>query len=115
MLPPPAACPFVFAGLNRSGTRRATDAWIPAIVQRVIRHVALADVLPHFVVRPLDERIYFDEIVRLVPFDLVHGCACDRLLATQSRDPRIETGQRAPQRLHLANAAAQLAILDRMI
>src|SRR5688572_7587918 len=112
MLPPPPAGALVLPRLHCPCARTATDAGISAIVQRVVRHVLFSNVLPHIFARPVDERVHLDESVPFVPLDLVHRRACDRLLPPQAGHPGIETGERAAQRLHFADAAAELAVFD---
>src|SRR5436190_7834148 len=94
VLPPPAAGPLVLARLDRACAWPAADAWISAIVQRVIRYVVLPDVPPHIVVGPVGERIHLHQLVAFVPLDLVQRRACDRLLPAQPRDPGVEAGER---------------------
>src|SRR5277367_4388058 len=55
-LPPPAAGTARGAGLNRPGARSAADRGVALVVERVVRHVALADVIPDLAFSPLGER-----------------------------------------------------------
>src|SRR3954467_2524556 len=70
-LPPPAARPQVLARLGRSGARRAADGRGALVVQRVVRQVVLAHVVPDLLLRPLGERIQLhDRAVVVVDLDL---------------------------------------------
>src|SRR5438132_7727755 len=57
LLPPPAAGAVGLAGLDRACARRAADRRVALVVERVIRHVVLAHVVPDLVLRPLGERV----------------------------------------------------------
>src|SRR5438874_2418891 len=59
-LPPPAAGAIGLARLDRARARRAADRRVALVVQRVIRHVVLAHVVPHLVLRPLGQRVELD-------------------------------------------------------
>src|SRR5579859_87551 len=92
LLPPPAPGARVRAGFHRSGARRAADALIPLVVQRVRRHIVVADVVPHFLVGPVGERIDFDQAAMIVvQLDLADVRARRPLVAPQTGDPRVES------------------------
>jgi len=75
-------------------------------VQRIVRKLVLADVLPHLRFAPIEQRADLVEAVGGVPLlDLSVG-APGRLLAPHARDPRRKAGDRAPEGLHLADATA---------
>src|SRR5690349_21133300 len=50
LLPPPAAGAGIGARLDRPRARRATNALVALVVQRVVRHVVVADVVPDLLV-----------------------------------------------------------------
>src|SRR5207344_2655469 len=65
-LPPPASAPGILARSNGTRARRAADARIAAIVERVVRHVVRAHVAPDLVRRPIGERIEFRQSMERV-------------------------------------------------
>src|ERR1051325_10590259 len=71
LLPPPAAGPRGLAGRHGARARRAADRRVAAVVQRGVGQLALADVLPDLVLRPLGERVQLDDgAVVVVDLDL---------------------------------------------
>ena len=62
---------------------------ISLVVQGVVGDLVLPDILPDLRLGPIDERIDLVEAERLVPFDLLDGLACHRLLPPQAADPRF--------------------------
>src|SRR3954451_6919509 len=112
-LPPPAAGAIGFSRLDGARARSAADRRVALVVQRVVRHDVRAHVVPDFVLRPLGERIELDDrAVVVVDLDLADVRARRPLVAAQSGDPRVESVQHLRQRLHLADVAAEQAILD---
>src|SRR5205814_481537 len=104
-LPPPAARPARGARLDRARAGCAADRRVAAVVQRVVRHVALADVVPDLVLGPLGERVQLhDRAVVVVDLDLADVRAARPLVAAQAGDPCVEPVQVLRQRPHLANA-----------
>ena len=100
-------------GRDRARARRAADRGVAAVVERVVRDVALAHVVPDLFLRPLGERVELDDrAVVVVDLDLADVGARRPLVAAQAGDPRVERGQVPRQRLHLADVAAEQALLD---
>src|SRR5580765_8056614 len=60
-LPPPAAGTEVFALAGRAGARRAADRGEALVVQRVVRKLVLAHVVPDLVLGPLGEWVELDD------------------------------------------------------
>src|SRR5437899_3294074 len=114
-LPPPPSRAAVFAGPYGSGAGCAADAWIAAVVQRVVCDVMHFDVRPHIVCPPIEERIGLDQAVRIVPAFQFETLPCRRLLPPEACNPAFLPGQRALQRLHLPDVAALLALRDAFI
>ena len=116
LLPPPASGSLVLAGLDGPRARRAADRRIAAIVERVVRQVALPDVRPDLVARPVGERSdlpdAFAARVRLGLADLGTG---RRLVAAKAGDPAVDRRERAPERLDLPDVAALAPVLDRVV
>src|SRR5205823_12926809 len=70
-LTPPEAGAIGLARLDRARARRAADRRVALVVQRVIRHVVLAHVVPHLVLRPLGQRVELDDrAVVVIDLDL---------------------------------------------
>src|SRR5579863_5531886 len=115
VLPPPAAGARVLAGLDRAGAGRAADRREALVVQRVHRHAVLLGVGAHLLHGPGDEGVYLrDPVVRGVDLDLGALGARHRLPAAQAREPGVEVGERAAERLHLSDAAALVAVVERI-
>src|SRR5207244_11796243 len=71
LFPPPASRPGVSARLDRPRARRAADALIALRIQRVRRHVVVADVIPDLFVGPVGKWIDLDDAaVVVVQLDL---------------------------------------------
>mmetsp|Transcript_4930 Transcript_4930/g.17653 ORF Transcript_4930/g.17653 Transcript_4930/m.17653 type:complete len:226 (+) Transcript_4930:1220-1897(+) len=83
-------------------------------MQRVVGHVVLLDVGPDLGPGPVGEGADLAAAVAVV---LIKGDIAPRaaLLAAQAGDPGPAAGEHAPQRLHLAHAAAGLAQLDALV
>ncbi len=84
-------------------------------MQRVVRHIIAADVLPHIVLRPVGQRIEFSHTVRFILFLHVQFSTCLRLCAALAGDPCLVTGKGAIQRLDLADPAAFLTHLNAVV
>src|SRR4051794_34778389 len=113
LLPPPAPRTGGFARRDGARARRAADRRVAAVVERVVGQLALAHVLPDLVLGPLGERVQLDDrAVVVVELDLPDVAARGPLVAPQARDPGVEAGQVARQRLHLPDLAAQEPVLD---
>src|SRR4051794_26172744 len=111
--PPPAARAGGFARRDRSRAGRAADRRVPAVVERVVRHLALAHVVPHLVLRPLGERVQLhDRAVVVVELDLADVRPACPLVAPKAGDPGVEAREVPRQRPHLADLAAEQAVVD---
>src|SRR5204863_5149782 len=60
-LPPPAPGSIVLALRDSARARRAADRRVALRVERVHRHLVLAQVVPHLALRPLGERVELDD------------------------------------------------------
>src|SRR5439155_5808387 len=114
-LPPPPSGAVGLAGTNRTRARCAADRGIALVVQRVIRHVVLAYVVPDLVLRPFRERVELhDRTVVVVDLDLANVRPGRPLITAEPRDPGVEGGEVPGQRANLANVAAEESVLDRL-
>src|SRR5581483_11351153 len=112
-LPPPAACARRLVGRDRARARRAADRLVAAVVERVVRDVALAHVVPDLLLRPLGERVELhDRAVVVIDLDLADVRARRPLVPAEAGDPRVERVQVLRQRQHLADLAAEEPVLD---
>src|SRR5439155_6292991 len=84
VLPPPAAGADVLAGLDRARAGRAADTRVALVVEAVVGHVMLLDVVPDVVVRPLDERVELQDAVPLVPLHRLRVRAGHRLVTAEA-------------------------------
>src|SRR5215471_8095600 len=114
LLPPPPARALVLARLDGPRAWCAADGCVATFVQRVIVEPVLADVIPHPVPTPGDERRDLrDAAMRDVRLDHWRAPAAGGLVPPQPRHPGIVALQRPGERSHLAHLAAPLAQLDR--
>src|SRR5215475_10323976 len=101
------ACPAtgtrVFSGLYGFGARPAADAGIAVIVEWVVWQVVGVDVFPDLIARPGGQRIEFDHLVGIIPFDESRVCAEGSLVAADAGDPGIVVGEKLSLGNHLAN------------
>ncbi|EAU63066.1 hypothetical protein STIAU_4244 [Stigmatella aurantiaca DW4/3-1] len=112
-LPPPAASALVLVGLHGARAGGAANGGVAAIVEDVVRHAVLLDVAPHLPGAPRDQGVELEEAAVIhVPLEGLYLRPGHGLLAAQPRDPRLPAAEGAPERLHLADAAALLARLD---
>src|SRR5687768_10412766 len=100
-LPPPAARARILAGTHRARARLAADRAIAAVVQRVVRDLVGAKVLPHVGLAPFGERADFPQAPPRIVLGLGEGGAPGGLVASQARDPRALARERAAERLDL--------------
>src|SRR4051794_1370966 len=113
-LPPPAPGPHGLALGDGLRAGRAADRGVALLVERVGGDLVLAEVVPDLVLLPLGERVQLhDRAVVVVDLDLPDVGARRPLVATQTGHPGIEVGERARQRLDLADVAAEEPVLDR--
>src|SRR5207249_3170504 len=109
--PTPGALVLAFADRPRAGP--ATDTFVTAIEQLVVRHAVGHHVAPGVLARPGRQRI--DLHIRLAGFVIValedrDARARLRLIAPQPCNPGIEPFDRALRGLDLANRAALIGI-----
>ena len=97
-LPRPATGSFVFLVLHRTRTRPTADAGVTPIVQRIVRHFVFEHEGPNVFFGPTQQRIDFDETELRVPLHQTSGGAVGRLVAADSADPGLVTGNGAAQR-----------------
>src|SRR5580692_8377028 len=115
ILPPPAAGARVLAGLDGARAGRAADRGEALVVQRVDGDAVGLRVGAHLLHRPADERVHLRHAaVRGVDLDLGALGARHGLLAAQAREPRVQVGERAAERLDLADAAALVPVVERV-
>src|SRR3989442_34996 len=114
-LPPPAAGAVGLAGPNCARAGCAADRRVALVVERVVRHVVLAHVVPDLVLRPFGKGVQLhDRAVVVIDLDLADVRARRPLVAAQPRDPRVESGEMFRQRSNLADVAAEEAVLHRL-
>lgn len=115
IFPPPAARAEVLAGLDGTGAGSAADADEASVVERVVRDVVLPNEVAHLIECPVEERVKFEELVGLVPFEWGHVLAVGRLFSADASDPELLTLQGASEGFHLADVATLLAVFDRIV
>src|SRR5439155_8273898 len=116
LLPPPAPGPRVGARRDRPRARRAADALIALVIERVVRQIVGADVVPDLLVRPVRQWVDLDDAaVVVVELDLADVGACGPLVAPQAGDPRVESEQDLHQWAELAHVATRQAQRHRFV
>src|SRR2546422_3673306 len=114
-LPPPAAGAVSLAGTNCARAGCAADRRVALVVERVVRHVVLAHVVPDLVLRPFGKRVQLhDRAVVVVDLDLANVRPGRPLITAEPRDPGVEGGEVPGQRANLANVATEESVLDRL-
>ena len=84
-------------------------------MQRIERHVEAGGVGEHVLPAPVGERIELGDAARRVDFFLGQSAARHRLVAALAGEPGAAPGERAVERLHLADEAAGLAQLQALV
>src|SRR5688572_24184258 len=102
--------PTAFSSGARRGAVGAADRSVSALVERVDGEVALPDVRPDVVVRPVCERACLPELVTVVPAELRRPGAARRLVAADAGDPPFEPGERGAEGADLADRAAEVRV-----
>src|SRR5690606_3744016 len=106
----PAAGARVLAGAYRCRARLAADAGVAGVVQRVDRDVVRADVRPHVVRRPAQQRVDLPDAVLRIGLEMLRRRARRGLIAADGGDPGVRVAEHARQRLDLAQRAAAIRI-----
>ncbi len=83
--PPPAAGANIFAGLNGSRAWCAADAGISTVVQRVVGTSCALMYAQTSSLRPFEQRIDFDQAVRVVPGFELQGFAGPAIVRAEVR------------------------------
>src|SRR3954470_16081161 len=88
----PASGAAVFPRQYGAGAMGASDAGVVLVVQRVIGHVMLEDVVPDVLLGPVSQRVHLHQLEFVVPLNFACVGAGAALLAADGRDPGIEGG-----------------------
>src|SRR5438445_13493481 len=91
--PPPSSCAAVLAGVDGSSAWGASNTGVRAVMQRVVWNVVRPDICPDILGRPIQQRIDFQEAIRLIPsfeFERLPRC---RLLAPKPGNPALLSNQ----------------------
>src|SRR5450631_349537 len=115
ILPPPAAGARVLARLDGARAGGAADRRVATVVHRVDRDAVLLGVGAHLVHGPADEWAHLHDVaVGAIDLDLGRVGAGDRLLVAEASHPGVAIGERAAERLDLADAAALVSLVERV-
>lgn len=115
IFPPPSPRSDILAGLHGACAGLTANAGVALVVELVIGYAMLMDIVPHLLLSPLDERIYLDKSVHVVPFHEVHVLTGHALLTSQSAHPHVESLHSPMQRFQLADLTTAMAALYRVI
>jgi hypothetical protein len=69
VFPPPASGADILSGFDSPGTRLTADAGIVPVMEFVIGYMMLPDVSPYFLFTPVDQWIYLNEVMDVIPFN----------------------------------------------
>src|SRR5437899_2061611 len=87
-LPPPSAGARVLSFADRARARCASDGLVALVIERVVRDIVGADVIPDLVLGPIGQRRDLnDPAVVVIDFDLADIRASRPLVATQAGHP----------------------------
>src|SRR4051794_31978685 len=89
----PAAVARGAPGPDRLGAVGAADRWVAAIVKRVVRDPAIADVVPDVALGPVRERVHLPEVKALVQGELGGGRAAAGVGPADAGDPDVHRGE----------------------
>src|SRR6201984_502817 len=90
--PGPASGAGIFAGTNRARAVRAADAGEVLIVQRVVGHIVLVQIVPNVFGGPICDWVNFYKLKFLVPLNFVGAGAGRGLIAPDRRNPCAQAG-----------------------
>ena len=110
LFPPPPAGAWFLPWLNGPGAGGTANADKTLVVQLVVRHLVLLQVGEHLVEGPVDDRVEFDKLEIIVPFQQVEAASVGALAGTQTGYPDIHSPQRARQRQYFSDMAAGFAV-----
>src|SRR5664279_3467809 len=115
LFPPPAPAALGFAGAERARTRRATDRNEALGMQGIDRNIVAARLRQNGVARPIVKRVELEQAAAGVEADQSGVAPVRILVGAQAGDPRRRPGERAVERLGLANFAARQPRLLRAV
>lgn len=115
VFPPPSSRSDILAGLYGASTRLTANAGVALVVELVIGHAVLMNILPYLLLSPLDEWVDLDEPVHVVPFHEVHVLTSHALLSSQPAHPYVESLHSPMQWFQLADLTTAMAALYRVI
>src|SRR6516225_7741511 len=107
VLPPPSAGTLGVAARYRASARRAANRREAPVMQNVVGNAVLTDERKHLLARPVEQRIYLDELVVWIDCCSADAGALVRLIRTQTRDPCGGAPEGALKRLNFAYRAAR--------
>src|ERR1700722_16295033 len=110
--PPPSPGALIVAGLYRTGAGCAADAREAAVVQGVVRQPLLANVIPNFRFRPIEQRTHLVQPILAVPFHRGSECPAGGLAAPDAGDPCTAAGDPAAGGAHFAHGTAAAALVQ---
>src|SRR6266851_3192343 len=104
----PTARAWCLTDLHRRRTGHAADRRIALVVEWVIWHVVLCNVVPDISRRPVGKRIDFDQTEFRIPLNKAGVRSLGRLITTNGCNPGAHPFQHFPQRLDFAKTAAKI-------
>lgn len=105
LLPPPAPGAFRLARRHRAGAWRAADRQKTAVMRQVVRNLLRVYEVSGLLPRPVEQRVYFDQVVLLIERNEREVGAVDGLVATNAGDPCRAAVENARQWCDLADRA----------
>src|SRR5947208_1340178 len=109
-LPGPAAAPLVAAGERRPRARRAADARVPLLEERMGGDTVTLEVVERVLRRPRRQRVHLVEGALLELLDDRDRCPRRRLIPPPTVDPGTHAREIALERLDLVDVAAEVRV-----
>jgi len=106
----PSAGTRIVPWCDRAGAVHAADAGIIPIVKRIVGQLAVANVLPYPLPRPIGQRIDFQNAKSGIPGNFAGVSALPRLIPADGGDPGAEGGEVPAEGIDFAQLAAQIGI-----
>src|SRR5581483_10822267 len=108
-LPGPAPAPLVAVDQRRPGARRAADARVALLEERVRRQPVTLEIVEGVARRPRDERVHLHEPAREL-LDDGELAPRRRLIAPPPVDPGADAREVALERLDLVDVTAEVGV-----
>ena len=111
ILPPPSSSPYIFTGKNSPRAWCTTYTGKALLMKRADWNTMGLNIVLHFILTPIDERIILYHLIVFIPFHHFHLLTIERLVGSDSRDPYLRILQRPIQGFYFSNMTARFPVL----